>query len=539
MGEGRQAVIAARVVAAEQGQALRSAPRREQRVLPQPVLHPCMGRAGERFGTVAAKHRHQLLAQDRVDHVRSREFRRLHPERDQPEQHPVGGVGMHRGVDLVTGGDELQHFAGIVGRADFRDHAHIRVGAHEDHQHLRVVGLAFFRCFARGHRELDDPVADGGIFDRVLDRVDRDLSVPFLVEPFEVAHQRGGLAVAGGAADDHQPLLRPALRRQCVENVLFQPEPREVGIALCIRLGQQAQVEESPHIPVPGQLPPEGGDACRHARQPGLADGEAVRHAFDYRRSATAAVAIVVDPADCLLQLACLPLHTMGEFPCPHLEPQHPVGAPVDQLDVGGPERRRLTQHPLQPQLTAMGPVLHQRGGLAAMECLHLFQRHRAAVGFGGQVVAAAQQRQFGGDLRRMIGPDEAHCSVFENGAGLAEAVGADLAGPALAELRSLAAAHTQPGEECGNLPARTPRPFAHRFRHGHRRRAVRGGCGPVGLRGCVFIHGPPSSGSIPAKAFSIRRILTLHSSGVLPGTRENRIVPCPIARSSAGSSSV
>ena len=255
-------LCAARRVAPQQGQA-----RRRIALCPQPIAHPRMRRACQRRGAMPAKRGHQLLAQHEVDHIRTGQFGGPHPEGNQAEEDAVCAVGMDRGVDLVPRCHEMQHLAHIRRRTDLGDHAHIGVGAHEDHQRPGEIGAALLRRGPRRHRELHHPRADGGIFDRILDRVDRNMTVALLIEPLKMAHQRRGLAIAGRATEDHQPAVGAPLGGQRGEDILFQPEPGEITVASCAGLRQKPEVQKPLHIPLPGDLAPERTDAVGLAGQ--------------------------------------------------------------------------------------------------------------------------------------------------------------------------------------------------------------------------------------------------------------------------------
>ena len=133
-----------------------------------------------------------------------------------------------------------------------------------------------------------------------------------------MAHQRGGLAVAGGAAKDHQPRVRPALGGQRIENILVQPQPGEIAVALRSRLRQQPQVQEVQLVGMPGDLAPEGGYPRRHARQfARLPDGELRGRTLDQGGLAAAAIPVIVNPLDAFHGLIQPPLRPMGELPPP------------------------------------------------------------------------------------------------------------------------------------------------------------------------------------------------------------------------------
>ena len=139
----------------------------------------------------------------------------------QPRDRAGRVLGVQRAQHDVAGHRRLERDLGGLLVADLADEDHVGVGA-EDRAQAGGEGEAGARV------DLDLVGVRHLVLDRVLDRRDQALVA---VEPLSAACERGGLAAAGRADDDHRAerLLDGALERRCGAPALMPSSSSEDG----------------------------------------------------------------------------------------------------------------------------------------------------------------------------------------------------------------------------------------------------------------------------------------------------------------------
>src|SRR3989475_472193 len=208
-----------------------SAARLADRLRSEADLLQLLGRGQVRLAAILAEHAHQPLRQDPDERGGDQEGLDAHVH--QAGDGPGGVVGVHGGEDQVAGERRLDGDLRRLQVADLADHDHVRVLAEEAAQAVRERQFDL-----RVHRGLRDSLQL--VLDRILDGHDVE------VGPVDLAQrrvERGGLAGAGRAGDEDDPVRPVDDRLHDAELLLVHPDLGEVE-------QHRALVEQTHHHPL-------------------------------------------------------------------------------------------------------------------------------------------------------------------------------------------------------------------------------------------------------------------------------------------------